>query len=449
VNYHKKNIHLDCIQTNPIGIWQANKQVYYFFESKYTFYLTRNEVKVLEGQKELHKFTFKNDFLKNNLSYCIQNCLELLKIDRALMFGFISYDYARHIEDIKNFKYTEEFPDYYFMIPNLYAKKDLETDKVQIFDLEDRSDYSFLEKQKREQKEKSGINLDYKTTQFKLKKDQKNFCKITEQAKEYIREGDIFQAVLSNEIEFKNKTPALNLHNTLIDRNPSAYHFLINFLDKHLVGASPETMLEYNSADRKLTMRLVAGTYPKESNDFKSDPNSLLKDEKELAEHMMLVDHCRNDIGKHAKISSVEVTELLKLVSLNDIYHLVSMVNAELKENKNCFDALEACFPIATLTGTPKIRAMEIISELEDSPRKLFGGAVGIIETSKDLKEQKLDLAVIIRSALLTNETSYINAGAGIVSDSDANREFHECLWKAKALREILLDEKRKQEDSE
>ena len=249
------------------------------------------------------------------------------------------------------------------------------------------------------------------------------------------------QVVLSNEIEFKNKTSAHSLYKTLLTRNPSSYHFLINFLDNSLVGASPETMLEYSSTNRELTMRLVAGTYPKESTNFKSDPNLLLKDEKELAEHMMLVDHCRNDIGKYAKISSVEVSELLKLVPLNDIYHLVSKVTAKLDEQKNCFDALEASFPIATLTGTPKIRAMEIISELENSPRKLFGGAVGIIETSKDMEQQKLDLAVIIRSALLTPKTSYINAGAGIVTDSDAKREFHECLWKAKALREILLKE--------
>lgn len=445
MNYKKTLINSELIQTNPIGIWQANKKSYSFLEAKYSIYLAQREVKISTHsstvatlkEEEIFAFEFPGD-----LSLSIKKCLELLEIDNARMFGFISYDYSRHLEKIKGFKHSSDYPDFHFIIPSLYSLKDLESssNEVELFDLEGRNDYSFLKRAKNSQSENlKNTNSKKEVTQHTLSKDEESFCKITQLAQDYISSGDIYQVVLSNEIEFKNRLLPYEIYNKIIGRNPSAYHFMHSFFDNHLVGASPETMLEYDSEDGKLKMRLVAGTYPKKSTAFNSDPSSLIKDEKEVAEHMMLVDHCRNDIGKFAKTASVEVIELLKLVPLNDIYHLISEVHADLKESSNCLEALESCFPIATLTGTPKIRAMEIISELEDSPRRLFGGAVGLIETSKDLKEQKLDLAVIIRSALLTPKNSYINAGAGIVLDSIPKREFNECLWKAKALKEILL----------
>ena len=195
-------------------------------------------------------------------------------------------------------------------------------------------------------------------------------------------------------------------------------------------------MLKYEPSSKKMLMRLIAGTYPKLQSQYSKDPTQLLKDEKELAEHMMLVDHCRNDLGRVAEIGSVQVTDLLKVEPLHDVYHLVSQVEARLKKELNCFDALESCFPIATLTGTPKIRAMEIISELENRPRGLFGGAIGLFGL-----DGSADLAVIIRSAIVKPEKCEINAGAGIVADSIPEREFEECLWKAEALRDILCND--------
>jgi anthranilate/para-aminobenzoate synthase component I len=178
-------------------------------------------------------------------------------------------------------------------------------------------------------------------------------------------------------------------------------------------------------------MRLVAGTYPRREGMVTAQ--ALQQDQKELAEHYMLVDHCRNDIGKVAKIGSVKVSDLASVEPYRDVYHLVSQVNGILSNGQSIFDACRACFPIATLTGTPKIRAMEIIAELESMPRGYFGG-ISFMAGSNGF----LDSAVIIRSALVQENCIEIRAGAGIVDDSSPEREFLECIWKSQAMSESI-----------
>ena len=281
-----------------------------------------------------------------------------------------------------------------------------------------------------------------------------DFITEVEAAKEYIRAGDIFQVVLSNRYVSSIQVDPYHCFDFLLQTNPSPYHFLVHTLESSIVGASPEVMLKSRGIELRpgertveVSMRPVAGTYPREqgseraeqsrgpfyNHQFGSDQGSaaktLVADTKERAEHLMLVDHARNDIGKVSEIGSVRVDDLFSVETYSDVFHLVSEVSGRLNENSDTIDALASCFPIATLTGTPKIRAMEIVAELEDHPRGIFGGA--IVSLGAD---GSLDSTVAIRFLRTDSNGCSIQTGAGIVIDSIAEREYEECRWKARAL---------------
>lgn len=275
-------------------------------------------------------------------------------------------------------------------------------------------------------------DMDFNLENTRLKKSRKEFISMVEQAKEYIAAGDIFQVVLSNSYSSPEVISAIDFYNALCTLNPSPYQFLVSTPEYSLVGSSPELMLYVEpplAGESKISMRLVAGTYPREASSGVPD---MCADPKEHAEHVMLVDHVRNDIGRVAKIGSVTVEDLCAIETYKDVHHLVSQVSGILTETTSSIDALRATFPIATLTGTPKIRAMEIIAELEKSPRGFFGGAVALLGYNGFLES-----SVIIRSALLHSQGIEIQAGAGIVHDSQPSREFDECNWKASALLQL------------
>ena len=324
--------------------------------------------------------------------------------------GFISYDAARYLEKIKGAT-GSKFPDLYFLKTKNFVEKNRDgsifpctaDNKPNCFDKKIEPSRFFSKEQ---------------------------FMGMVRKAKAYIKAGDVFQVVLSNCFEVEASPNPLEVYQRLKALNPSPYHFLIRFGEHTLVGASPEVMLRSKKIKdkTKVLMRPVAGTYPKNS-----PAESLPRDPKEQAEHIMLVDHARNDIGRVAEIASVEVSDLLNVETYRDVYHLVSQVSGILKPEENIFSALESCFPIATLTGTPKIRAMEIIAELEGPTRGPFGGAAMMID-----EHGMLDSGVIIRSAIIGKETTRIQAGAGIVYDSSPEREYEECLWKAKAVIDAL-----------
>ncbi len=248
-------------------------------------------------------------------------------------------------------------------------------------------------------------------------------------AKEYIAAGDVIQVVLAQRFECPLRADPRNIYRALRTVNPSPYMFFLRCGSQTLVGSSPEVMARLEG--REVTVRPIAGTRPR-GRDEREDrelERELLADPKELAEHIMLLDLGRNDVGRVAAIGSVRVTERLTVERYSHVMHLVSNVTGTLAPGKDCFDAFRAIFPAGTLTGAPKIRAMEIIEELEPVRRGVYGGAVGYFAFSGNM-----DTCIAIRTLLIKDGMVYAGAGAGIVADSDPSREYAECVNKARAV---------------
>lgn len=249
-------------------------------------------------------------------------------------------------------------------------------------------------------------------------------------AKEYIRNGDAFQIVLSQRFSRKTTASPLMLYRALRALNPSPYMFLLQFnRDLTLVGASPEMMVRFE--DGIASVRPIAGTRPRGKTDEedKQLAEELLADPKERAEHVMLVDLGRNDLGRVCDYGTVKVTEMMVVERYSHVMHIVSHVDGKLRHGMDAFDLIRATFPAGTLSGAPKVRAMEIIEELEGIRRGPYGGAVGYFSF-----DGSMDMCITIRTFLMRGDTVYVQAGAGIVADSDPTREHQECVNKAKAL---------------
>ena len=247
--------------------------------------------------------------------------------------------------------------------------------------------------------------------------------------KDYIHAGDAIQVVLSQRLEFQIQQDPFNIYRALRKINPSPYMYYLKLDDLCIVGSSPEVLVRMEG--EKIELRPIAGTRWRgktEEEDLELEKD-LLSDEKELAEHIMLVDLGRNDLGRVAKINSVEVNEQFSIERYSHVMHIVSNVRATLKEGLDCFDVLRAAFPAGTVSGAPKVRAMEIIEELEPTRRGLYAGAVGYISFTGNM-----DTAIAIRTLLIKDKTAYLGVGAGIVSDSVPEREFEETMNKGKAL---------------
>ncbi|HET9418154.1 MAG TPA: anthranilate synthase component I, partial [Chthoniobacterales bacterium] len=250
-----------------------------------------------------------------------------------------------------------------------------------------------------------------------------------EQAKEYIRAGDVYQVVLSQRFEASFAGDALGFYRCLRFINPSPYMFCLKLGDFALVGSSPE--MHVRLAGDGIDIRPIAGTRPRGATDAEDARNAveLLADDKERAEHVMLVDLARNDIGRVAEFGSVRVSEFMQIERYSHVMHIVSNVVGRLRRECTAFDLIKATFPAGTVSGAPKIRAMQIISELEKTRRGCYAGAIGYIGF-----DGKLDSCIALRSAVLKNGKAYFQAGAGIVADSDPRREYEETLSKAGAM---------------
>ncbi len=248
-------------------------------------------------------------------------------------------------------------------------------------------------------------------------------------AKQYIFDGDIFQVVLSQRLSQAFPASPLSLYRALRTLNPSPYMFYYNFRDFHVVGASPEILVRLERDT--VTVRPIAGTRKrgKSPAEDKALEDELLRDPKELAEHVMLMDLGRNDIGRIAQIGTVRVTEQMVIERYSHVMHIVSNVDAKLQAGLGAIDVLRATFPAGTVSGAPKVRAMEIIDELEPTKRGVYAGAVGYIGFNGDM-----DLAIAIRTAVIKDNTLYVQAGAGIVADSVPESEWSETQNKARAL---------------
>lgn len=256
-----------------------------------------------------------------------------------------------------------------------------------------------------------------------------DYLAMVDKARDYIRAGDIFQVVLSQRFSCDFTAPPFELYRALRRSNPSPFLVYLNFEDFALVASSPEILVRVR--DGEITIRPIAGTRPRGSTaeEDKTLEADLLSDEKERAEHLMLLDLGRNDVGRSAKIGSVRVTESFEIERYSHVMHIVSNVVGELAPDVDPVDAVAAGFPAGTVSGAPKIRAMEIIDELEREARGVYGGAIGYFSA-----DGNVDTCIALRTALIKDGVCHVQAGAGIVADSDPSAEQRECENKAKAL---------------
>ena len=355
--------------------------------------------------------------------------------------GYFAYDYIKYAEpslklDAEN---QDQFKDIDIMLfDKVIAFDNFRQKIIIIVNMKTDDLKSNYEKACDELKEIAELIKNGKKAEIeplKLKSDFKNvfsrekFCEMIIKAKHYIKEGDIFQVVLSNRIEADIEGSLFDTYRVLRTTNPSPYMFYFSSDDIEIAGASPETLVKVN--DDKLYTFPLAGTRPRgmtPQKDLQLE-EELLSDEKELAEHNMLVDLGRNDIGRIAKIGSVSVDKYMSVERFSHVMHIGSTVTGTLKDDLDCLVALDSILPAGTLSGAPKIRACEIINELENNKRGIYGGAIGYVDLSGNL-----DTCISIRIAFKRNNKVFIRSGAGIVADSVPNSEFDECMNKAAAV---------------
>lgn len=276
----------------------------------------------------------------------------------------------------------------------------------------------------------SGLDLGAAAApRFRANVTRDDFCRAVRRAQEYIAAGDIFQVVLSQRLSAPLRRDPFDVYRVLRSVNPSPYMFYLNFGDHQLVGSSPEVMVRLEG--RRAELRPIAGTRPRGRNPLEDQrlEAELLADAKERAEHIMLVDLGRNDLGRVCRYGSVRVDELMVVERYSHVMHIVSNVSGELAPGYTAFDLLRATFPAGTVTGAPKVRAMEIIDELETTRRGPYAGAVGYIGFSGNM-----DSCITIRTVIVQDGQAHVQAGAGVVADSEPEREYQETLNKAQAL---------------
>ncbi len=359
--------------------------------------------------------------------------------------GYISYDQVRFFEDLPDDNPDPlKLPDLYFLITDTLLIFDHVRNKLLIVvnahvQNDPESSYAEairkiegLEKQLRQPltiPETDAEPISSRDTEIRSNFTRQEYCQVVEDAKEYIRAGDIFQVVLSQRFERNVYASPLNLYRALRCVNPSPYMTLLTFPEFSLVGASPEVMTQVTG--QRAMVRPIAGTRPRgrtPQEDLEME-EELLHDEKELAEHIMLVDLGRNDIGRVSKVGSVEPTRMMTIERYSHVMHIVSQVEGDLQDDADAYDALRATFPMGTVSGAPKIRAMEIIDELEPIRRGPYSGGCGYIGFNGDM-----DTCILIRTMVVKDHVAYLQAGAGIVYDSDPQREYEETQNKARAL---------------
>ena len=357
------------------------------------------------------------------------------------LVGYFSYDYIKYSEPKLKLGEHED-PDFRDMDLMLfdqviafdhYRQKVLLITGVMLDDLE--KSYQKAEKKLQEMAdlicdgEKEEFPSLKLASEIKPQFPKEKYCDMVEKAKHYIHEGDIFQVVLSNPMRAKAEGSLFDTYRVLRATNPSPYMFYFSSDDIELAGASPETLVKLE--DKKLTTFPLAGTRPRgktREEDQKLEAG-LLKDEKERAEHNMLVDLGRNDVGKVSEFGSVKVTRYMVTERASKVMHLVSDVEGKLRKDQTALDALMAILPAGTLSGAPKVRAMELIDQFENKKRGLYGGTVGYLGF-----DGNINTCIAIRTVLFANEKAYVQAGAGIVADSVPENEYYETVNKALAV---------------
>lgn len=358
--------------------------------------------------------------------------------------GYVGYDVIRQFEDI-----GEELPDHtgmpdihlmffevFIVFDHLEQKIYLVGTKLTNESTIDELQNQILELKKEilfEKEQES--NPPFVVSSFTSEVTKKEFMKKVEQVKEYIKQGEIFQAVLSHRMKATFDGNPFDFYRKIRVQNPSPYMYYIEFGDSVVAGTSPESLIKVHG-DLVIT-NPIAGTKPrgKTTEEDSNIEKALIHDEKELAEHKMLVDLGRNDLGKVCEFGSIKLEKFMQVEKFKYVMHLVSEVSGTLKKSFSAIDALVSCLPAGTVSGAPKIRAMEIINELEGSKRGVYSGAVGYLSANGNL-----DFALAIRTMVLKNNVAYIQAGAGIVYDSSPENEYEETINKLKAFLEESHD---------
>ncbi|OMP66155.1 anthranilate synthase component I [Domibacillus epiphyticus] len=355
--------------------------------------------------------------------------------------GYIGYDTVFFEEKIGEPLPDElEMPDVHMLFYDTFVVYDHLTQKVSIVAADLFGGRSENEMEAAIEKVYSEIHSDQKpfaghetnVLAFTSKIERSAFCEMVEKAKEHIIRGDIFQVVLSQRLSSPFEGDPFTLYRRLRTSNPSPYMFYIDFDGYTVLGTSPESLVKVNN--KTVTTNPIAGTRPrgKSSEEDAMLAEELLADEKEIAEHRMLVDLGRNDVGKISEIGSVTLDKYMKIERYKHVMHIVSEVSGELKDEYHPLDALTACLPAGTVSGAPKIRAMQIINDLEPVKRGVYSGAVGYLSATGNM-----DFALAIRTMVIKDNTAHVQAGAGIVYDSVPNTEYEETMHKAKALLEV------------
>ncbi len=416
------------IGLNPDKVWDVNK--------KTITISTPNKTKKIKAKP----LAFINKLI-NDFDMKIPKELPNMS---SMLVGYFSYDIIRYIENIPDgCKDDLKIPDIRISRPrNLVIHDNI---KKKIYYIENiYSDYkiknykefyeSIISKFKLYENYEN-IRLPEEFTYKKNKNliksntSKKQFTSLVKKAKKYIKKGDIFQVVISQRFERKIEKKPIEIYNFLRKSNPSPFMFYFNYENFNVLGSSPEILVRLRK--NKVTIRPIAGTRPrgKNLNEDKKYQKDLLKDKKELAEHLMLLDLGRNDVGKVVKTNSVKVTEKFKVEKYSHVMHIVSNVVGKFNKKFSLFETLLSGFPAGTVSGAPKIRAMEIIDELEKNKRKLYAGGIGYFTPNNEF-----DTCIALRTALIKNNKLYVQAGAGVVADSKPEKEYAETINKAKAL---------------
>lgn len=343
--------------------------------------------------------------------------------------GYVSYDAIRFWEQLpqRRKKIRHQFPLFDFGIYYdglLYDRKNRETF---YFHVGKKSRFEEIEKvvQSKERIENESVSFSEPASEM----NESEFISRVERAREQIYQGDIFQVVISRKFNFKLYGDPLAIYDRLRRLNPSPYMYFMKQKKKYVIGSSPEMLLRSNS--KNVETYPIAGTRPITSNEKlnRSLSKDLLSDEKEISEHTMLVDLARNDLGKICKYGSIKTEKLMTIKRFSHVQHIVTHVRGTLGNNNDCFDAFKALFPAGTVTGAPKVRAMEIIDELEPTLRGPYSGALGYFSFNR-----ACDFAITIRSLFVNNKDAFVQAGAGIVMDSIPQNEWEETKHKAEVI---------------
>ncbi len=398
---------------------------------------------LLNGEKQ--ETQHPSDFLRGILAKHRSAKVEGLPSFTGGLVGYFSFDYINYSEPKTkcNAEDTEEFQDMDLMLFDRLIAFDHVGQKIFLIANINVKDGEAGYQKGVEELEKMARLIKHGTRKSEMPGkltgevealfSKEQYCDMVERGKKYIREGDIFQIVLSNRLSAPFEGSLLNMYRMLRCINPSPYMFYFSGTDVEVAGASPETLVKLE--DGVLHTFPLAGTRPRGKTEEEDEAleKELLADEKELAEHNMLVDLGRNDLGRISKFGSVKVERLHSIERFSHVMHIGSTVRGDIREDKDALDAIEAVLPAGTLSGAPKIRACQLIGELENNKRGIYGGAIGYIDFGGNM-----DTCIAIRIAYKKNGRVFVRSGAGIVADSVPEKEYQECINKAGALMKAL-----------